>query len=424
MFVIQTPSKSNVSLPPLSSILLNNNNNINININNTVDNSINNTSSDSFSIFSKTYDTSLNNITSTPILTKSKSFPSNHLPMPIQLPNLHYSLQNIHTLNNSNKLPLLSTFKDSTLPNFSTISNLNSNSNSFNAPITQSTPLRKSLPILHIKKIDTTDIFNDTTNNNNITTISQSVSVSANLSSSSKTTASVTTPISTTSTSSTLSASSTSLSSTPKKKRNLVDESKSFAFISHSQKTFLSNEPDIDNARLARRKRRRTSPIELSILKEEFKKGMTPNKQRRISIAEKVDMSEKAVQIWFQNKRQSLRKSQNVLMSNNCENSSISTSISNNNSDTDDENKENDNLIDDDKDKDDENKFSIITPNNSIIRKPLNDITNSSLLQNSPTSQTFKFKSTDFGLINHNSSNSRKQKPIMKLKMKKEIISK
>ncbi|ODV83641.1 hypothetical protein CANARDRAFT_202846 [[Candida] arabinofermentans NRRL YB-2248] len=90
-------------------------------------------------------------------------------------------------------------------------------------------------------------------------------------------------------------------------------EGKSFAFISHSQATFLSAEPDIDNARLARRKRRRTSPTELAILQLEFEKGSTPNKQRRLNIANKVDMTEKAVQIWFQNKRQSLRKNnQNI----------------------------------------------------------------------------------------------------------------
>lgn len=83
---------------------------------------------------------------------------------------------------------------------------------------------------------------------------------------------------------------------------------KSFAFISHSVKTFPSQEPSIDNAPLARRKRRRTSPNELNILNQEFLLGSTPNKLRRVEIAHKVSMTEKAVQIWFQNKRQSLRK--------------------------------------------------------------------------------------------------------------------
>lgn len=89
------------------------------------------------------------------------------------------------------------------------------------------------------------------------------------------------------------------------------NDSKSFAFISHSVATYPSNEPSIDNAPLARRKRRRTSPNELSILNNEFKLGSTPNKLRRVEIAKKVCMNEKAVQIWFQNKRQSLRKHYN-----------------------------------------------------------------------------------------------------------------
>lgn len=87
---------------------------------------------------------------------------------------------------------------------------------------------------------------------------------------------------------------------------------KAFAFISHSPATYPSQEPSIDNAPLARRKRRRTSPNELAILNSEFEIGSTPNKARRIEIAKKVNMTEKAVQIWFQNKRQSLRKQSNV----------------------------------------------------------------------------------------------------------------
>lgn len=83
---------------------------------------------------------------------------------------------------------------------------------------------------------------------------------------------------------------------------------KSFAFISHSVNSFPSQEPSIDNAPLARRKRRRTSPNELNILNQEFLLGNTPNKLRRVEIANKVNMTEKAIQIWFQNKRQSLRK--------------------------------------------------------------------------------------------------------------------
>ncbi|KAL6451515.1 YOX1 Homeobox protein YOX1 [Candida maltosa Xu316] len=90
-----------------------------------------------------------------------------------------------------------------------------------------------------------------------------------------------------------------------------IGSDKSYAFISHSPSTFPSQEPSIDNAPLARRKRRRTSPTELNILNQEFMLGSTPNKERRLQIAEKVSMTEKAVQIWFQNKRQSIRKQSN-----------------------------------------------------------------------------------------------------------------
>ena len=95
-------------------------------------------------------------------------------------------------------------------------------------------------------------------------------------------------------------------------KKSPTKDSKAYAFISHSPVTFPSQEPSIDNAPLARRKRRRTSPTELNILNNEYKLGTTPNKARRLEIAAKVSMSEKAVQIWFQNKRQSLRKQSTV----------------------------------------------------------------------------------------------------------------
>lgn len=95
---------------------------------------------------------------------------------------------------------------------------------------------------------------------------------------------------------------------TKRKASSLVSPTKDFAFISHSPATYPSQEPSIDNASLARRKRRRTSPHELAILNQEFDVGSTPNKARRIDISKKVNMTEKAVKIWFQNKRQSLRR--------------------------------------------------------------------------------------------------------------------
>ncbi|AOA62543.1 Homeobox transcriptional repressor [Komagataella phaffii CBS 7435] len=97
----------------------------------------------------------------------------------------------------------------------------------------------------------------------------------------------------------------TSLDSSAKK---TPQNTKLFAFISHSPETFPLQEPTIDNAQLARRKRRRTSPAELFILKEEFSKGSTPNRARRKEISRRVNMTDKAVQVWFQNRRQSMRK--------------------------------------------------------------------------------------------------------------------
>ena len=115
----------------------------------------------------------------------------------------------------------------------------------------------------------------------------------------------------TTSTSSTLSASASAVrpaSTVLVKPTTSPTSEKAYAFISHSPATYPSQEPAIDNAPLARRKRRRTSPHELNLLNKEFEIGTTPNKMRRIEIAKKVHMTEKAVQIWFQNKRQSIRK--------------------------------------------------------------------------------------------------------------------
>lgn len=83
---------------------------------------------------------------------------------------------------------------------------------------------------------------------------------------------------------------------------------RSFAFISHLPATFPLQEPSIDNAQLARRKRRRTLPMELLVLMLEFAACKTPSRAKRQEIADRVSMSEKAVQIWFQNRRQTLRK--------------------------------------------------------------------------------------------------------------------
>ncbi|CCE62900.1 hypothetical protein TPHA_0D02630 [Tetrapisispora phaffii CBS 4417] len=86
------------------------------------------------------------------------------------------------------------------------------------------------------------------------------------------------------------------------------DKKRAFAFITHSQETFPTKEPKIDNAPLARRKRRKTSTQELNILQNEFAKCTTPDRLKRIELGERCKMSEKAVQIWFQNKRQAVKR--------------------------------------------------------------------------------------------------------------------
>lgn len=60
------------------------------------------------------------------------------------------------------------------------------------------------------------------------------------------------------------------------------------------------------------RKRRRTTPNELFILETEFARNNKPDRMEREKIAAMMtDMNEKAVQVWFQNKRQSCRRNQN-----------------------------------------------------------------------------------------------------------------
>lgn len=59
------------------------------------------------------------------------------------------------------------------------------------------------------------------------------------------------------------------------------------------------------------RKRRRTTPNELYILETEFSKNSKPCREVRERIAKLTSMDEKAVQVWFQNKRQSCRRHMN-----------------------------------------------------------------------------------------------------------------
>ena len=86
------------------------------------------------------------------------------------------------------------------------------------------------------------------------------------------------------------------------------DKKRTYSSITHSQDTFGIKEPRTDNASLIRRKRHRTSARELNILQDSFNRCSTPSKEEKIMLAQKCNMSEKAVRIWFQNKRQYLKK--------------------------------------------------------------------------------------------------------------------
>lgn len=51
------------------------------------------------------------------------------------------------------------------------------------------------------------------------------------------------------------------------------------------------------------KKRNRTTPEQLALLEEVFAKNTTPNAATREALAEKLDMTPRSVQIWFQNRR-------------------------------------------------------------------------------------------------------------------------
>ncbi|TNY17874.1 homeobox domain-containing protein, partial [Rhodotorula diobovata] len=51
------------------------------------------------------------------------------------------------------------------------------------------------------------------------------------------------------------------------------------------------------------KKRRRTTPAELNILEHEFRSNMRPDPLERARIAERLGMTARAVQVWYQNRR-------------------------------------------------------------------------------------------------------------------------
>jgi len=58
------------------------------------------------------------------------------------------------------------------------------------------------------------------------------------------------------------------------------------------------------------RKRSRATPEQLAILEATFEKNTSPNSKLREALAEKVHMSERSIQIWFQNRRAKVKNTQ------------------------------------------------------------------------------------------------------------------
>jgi len=70
-----------------------------------------------------------------------------------------------------------------------------------------------------------------------------------------------------------------------------------------------NNEND-DNKPNVNRKRSRATPEQLAILEATFEKNTSPNSKLREVLAEKVHMSERSIQIWFQNRRAKVKNTQ------------------------------------------------------------------------------------------------------------------
>ncbi|KAK3112430.1 Homeobox protein yox1 [Teratosphaeriaceae sp. CCFEE 6253] len=72
--------------------------------------------------------------------------------------------------------------------------------------------------------------------------------------------------------------------------------------------------PGEDDKPYARQKRKRTSMEDQSVLEEAYKRDPKPDKSARLDIVRTVDLGEKEVQIWFQNRRQSSRRKTRPLL--------------------------------------------------------------------------------------------------------------
>jgi len=77
----------------------------------------------------------------------------------------------------------------------------------------------------------------------------------------------------------------------------------------HGVKLPVESPHDVDEGH-NKKKRQRTSPEQLAILEQIFQTDKMPNQQTRVQLADQLGMSSRRVQIWFQNKRAKVKRSQ------------------------------------------------------------------------------------------------------------------
>ncbi|PHZ14241.1 Homeodomain-like protein, partial [Rhizopus microsporus ATCC 52813] len=63
----------------------------------------------------------------------------------------------------------------------------------------------------------------------------------------------------------------------------------------------------IKSSRLTKKKRARATPDQVSVLEGVFAINISPNSKLRRQLAEQLNMNERSVQIWFQNKRAKIK---------------------------------------------------------------------------------------------------------------------
>jgi len=88
-------------------------------------------------------------------------------------------------------------------------------------------------------------------------------------------------------------------------KSNSVNKSPSTTSSSQPTTTNSQPPPSTNN-----KKRTRATPEQLAILEDTFKTNTSPNSRVREALAEKVNMSERSIQIWFQNRRAKMKAMQ------------------------------------------------------------------------------------------------------------------